>query len=58
MGNIFDILPEKYKAVRVYCNSKIPNMSNKDLNKETCWFWKTELGGIKKQEKNIPKRWF
>ena len=36
MRNIFDILPEKYKAVRVSCNSNIPNMSNKDLNKETC----------------------
>ena len=54
-AQVFDVLPEEYKPVRVSCNVKIPKMACKYLKKEIRWFWKTELDGIKKQEKHNPK---
>ena len=51
----FDVLPEKYKPVRVSCNVNISMMAYKDLKKEIRWFCKTELGRSKKQEKQAPE---
>ena len=55
-AHIFDVLQEEYKPVRISWNVNISKMAYKDHNKEICWFWKTELGGIKKQEKQDPEK--
>ena len=53
--HVFDILPEEYKPVRVYCNVNISKMAFKYLKKEKCCLWKTELNGIKTQEEHEPE---
>ena len=39
--HVFDVIPEKYKPVRVSCNVNIEKMEFKDSRKEVRWFWKT-----------------
>ena len=37
------------------CNFLILKMAYRDSKKESCWFWKTELGGNRKQHKQDPE---
>ena len=52
---LFNVLPEEYKQVRVSFNVNITNMGFKDLNKDICWFWKTDLNGRNTKEKEEPE---
>ena len=46
-GHMFDILPEEYKPVHIYCSVNTNKMAYRDLKKKN-WLWKTELGGKQK----------
>ena len=39
-AHVFDVLPEKYKPMRVSCDVNISTMAYKDLKKSMNWFWK------------------
>ena len=53
--HVFNSLPEEYKKQRLSCYLSIAKMNFKDSKKEICWFWKTDLNGRNKKEKEKPE---
>ena len=50
------VLPDEYNQVRVSCNVNIAKMEFKDLKKEMCWYWKTELNKKTRKNKDQKRR--
>ena len=53
-AQVFDILPEDYKPVKVSRNVNISKMALTYLKKDACYPWNTELNRNKKQYKPYP----